>query len=207
MSKYRLMYFAIRARAEPARLLFALSGQPYEDHRLSRDEWKTIKNTTPFGQVPILFVDGKPLAQSRAIYRYLGKKFGYGGENDWDAAQIDALADQIEDYRNQIRPFFPIANGVIQGDLNKYYTENVIPATDSFLPIVENKYLNVNKSGLLVGNKVSWVDLFLAEVVETFSQYNKSYTEKYSKVSEHKQRVYSLPGIKEWVEKRPTSIV
>jgi hypothetical protein len=34
---------------------------------MDRDEWQTIKPNTPFGQVPVLEVDGKYLAQSVAI--------------------------------------------------------------------------------------------------------------------------------------------
>ncbi|CAJ0916797.1 unnamed protein product, partial [Mesorhabditis belari] len=197
------MYFSVRARGEPARLLFALAGVPFEDHRLSREDWKTIKPTTPYGQIPVLFVDEKPLAQSRAIYRYLGNQFGYSGENEWDSAQIDALGDEIEDFRAQVRPFIRITNGMLEGDLEKSYNELVIPATDSFFPIFEKKYLELNQSGFLIGSKVSWADLFLAELVETFTLHNKNYAANYPKIRAHREKVYSLPGIKEWIEKRP----
>jgi hypothetical protein len=38
-----------------------------QDKRITQDEWRELKGSTPFGQVPILDVDGKRLAQSAAI--------------------------------------------------------------------------------------------------------------------------------------------
>lgn len=43
MSKYELIYFNGRGRAEVARLLFAENGADYTDNRLESDEWKKYK--------------------------------------------------------------------------------------------------------------------------------------------------------------------
>lgn len=41
---YKLTYFNLRGRAECARQLFVLADVPYEDVRLSKDEWKNVKS-------------------------------------------------------------------------------------------------------------------------------------------------------------------
>ena len=51
----------------------------------------------PFGQVPILEVDGKVLSQSITIARYLARKHGLAGKNDWEEAQADVYVDCIND--------------------------------------------------------------------------------------------------------------
>ena len=51
----------------------------------------------PFGQVPVLEVDGKELAQSNTIARYLAKEHGLAGKGHWDQAQADMYVDCIED--------------------------------------------------------------------------------------------------------------
>jgi len=38
-----------------------------QDNRIEFAEWPVFKATTPFGQVPVLEVDGKVIAQSAAI--------------------------------------------------------------------------------------------------------------------------------------------
>ncbi|KAK6039537.1 glutathione S-transferase protein [Cooperia oncophora] len=69
-----------RGVAETARQLFALADQKYEDVRLTREAFAPLKETFPFGQMPVLEVDGKQLAQSLAINRYLARTFGKSAE-------------------------------------------------------------------------------------------------------------------------------
>ena len=44
MSNYKLTYFNIRGKAETARMLFALSGQKFEDVRLAPEEFVKMKS-------------------------------------------------------------------------------------------------------------------------------------------------------------------
>ena len=53
----------------------------------------------PFGQVPVLEVDGKKIHQSTAISRYLAKQYGLIGKDDWENLEIDATIDTIHDLR------------------------------------------------------------------------------------------------------------
>ena len=52
----------------------------------------------PFGQLPVLEVDGKIIAQTGAIARYCGKQGGfYPRDDDVAAAQIDMIIDTATD--------------------------------------------------------------------------------------------------------------
>ncbi|GMS94966.1 hypothetical protein PENTCL1PPCAC_17141 [Pristionchus entomophagus] len=75
MPTYKLSYFDIRGLGEVARQLLHLSGNPFEDDRIQMEDWERRKKDTPFGQLPVLEVDGMPLATSLAINRFLAKKF------------------------------------------------------------------------------------------------------------------------------------
>ena len=55
---------------------------------------------TPFGQLPLVEIDGKKINQSIAVCRYLAKKVGLSGKNDWENLQIDALVDNIYDLQS-----------------------------------------------------------------------------------------------------------
>lgn len=43
---FTLFYFNVKALAEPIRFLFAYGNQEYEDVRVTRDEWPTLKPST-----------------------------------------------------------------------------------------------------------------------------------------------------------------
>ncbi|GMS78550.1 hypothetical protein PENTCL1PPCAC_725, partial [Pristionchus entomophagus] len=68
-----------------------ISGTDFEDNRTTLADWPKIKDSTPFGQLPVLYVDGKPIPQSFAIARYVAKQFGFAGASPFEAAWLDAL--------------------------------------------------------------------------------------------------------------------
>ena len=73
---YKLTYFNARGAAEFIRHIFLVSKQEYQDNRVNKEDWPASKAKMPFGQMPVLEEDGKQLAQSIAIARYLSRKFG-----------------------------------------------------------------------------------------------------------------------------------
>lgn len=56
----------------------------------------------PFGQMPVLEIDGKKTHQSLAICRYLGKLYGIAGDSEWEALQIDIMVETISDLRQSM---------------------------------------------------------------------------------------------------------
>lgn len=123
MVHYKLIYFNARGRGERIRLLFALAGVEYEDVRIEWEspEWKKLKSTIPFGQLPILEEDGKILTQSKTIARYLSKKLGkdlticllidlgFSGKNPWEEAQVDSIIDFLLDFFDETKAFWQMA--------------------------------------------------------------------------------------------------
>ncbi|XP_078589985.1 hematopoietic prostaglandin D synthase-like isoform X2 [Branchiostoma floridae x Branchiostoma japonicum] len=99
--KYRLVYFNVRARAEPTRLVFAAAGVDYEDVRIQRNEWPGLKPNTPMGQLPVLEVGGVTICQSMAIARYVAKETGLAGKTILEQAQADMLVDGLDDLRGK----------------------------------------------------------------------------------------------------------
>ena len=51
---YAVLYFDLRGRAEPIRLLLAAEGAAFDDQVVVREEWARQKATLPLGQVPVL---------------------------------------------------------------------------------------------------------------------------------------------------------
>lgn len=105
MSRMRLVYFDMDGgRGETARLALAIAGIAFEDDRVPFAEWPKRKPETPYGSMPVLYVNGEAVAQSNAINRYVGKLAGLYPDDHWQAALCDETMDAVEDLMNRIVP-------------------------------------------------------------------------------------------------------
>ena len=103
MTKLTLTYFDFDGgRGEPARLALHVGGVAFEDHRIGMNEWPAYRNKTPFQAMPVLEVDGKSIAHSNTINRYVGKLAGLYPKDDWQAALCDEVMDAAEDIGTRI---------------------------------------------------------------------------------------------------------
>lgn len=53
----------------------------------------------PMGQMPVLEVDGHRVHQSISMARYVAKRVGLAGVNDWENLIIDTAVDTVNDFR------------------------------------------------------------------------------------------------------------
>jgi glutathione S-transferase len=94
----KLAYFDFDGgRGEVARIAFAIGGVSFVDDRIAFAAWKERKPQTPFGALPVLEIDGRTVAQSNAINRYVGKLVGLYPADPWQAARCDEAMDTVED--------------------------------------------------------------------------------------------------------------
>lgn len=103
MSKLTLTYFDFDGgRGEPARLALHIGGIAFEDRRIGMKDWPALRDKMPFQAMPLLEVDGKSVAQSNTINRYVGKLAGLYPKDDWQAALCDEIMDAAEDIGSRI---------------------------------------------------------------------------------------------------------
>jgi len=200
MPQYKLTYFNARGRAELARLLFAEAGVPFEDFRFERDQWPTIKATIkPFGQVPMLEVDGKQIPQSKAIARYLARTFKLVGKNDFESALCDAYVDAIEDSTSALREWWAEQDAEKKKAIwAKFVEDNLKPMMCRFDTILKE-----NGTGYLVGNQLTWADIAVYDAVTYLTRHTPDLVTPYAKLSELVKKAGECPKIKAYVDKRP----
>ncbi|KAL6736808.1 hypothetical protein Aduo_007115 [Ancylostoma duodenale] len=202
MVHYKLSYFDIRGAGECVRQIFAVAGQEFEDNRLTKEDFAPLKPKLPFGQVPVLEVDGKQLGQSLAICRYLARQFGFAGKSPFEEAIVDSLADQHADFRVEIKPYFYTAIGMRERDLEQLKKEVLLPAREKFFAIL-TKFLEQNPSGFLVGDSVTWVDVLISESIATLLSFVPELLDGYPEVKAHMEKVRTIPNLKKWIESSP----
>lgn len=201
--KYKLTYFNFHGRAEAARMLFALAGVEYEDHRIewTSDEWKELKPKTPFGGLPLLEVDGRVFSQSVAIARYLANQFGLAGKTELDKLQVDMIADCIVDLATPFAALFQASDEAKRMELWKEYE----PKLDKHLENLQ-KLLEANNggNGFFVGDSITWVDCYWSALLYWINHMKYGPTiDKHPKLKAVQERVEAEPRIAEWIKKRP----
>ena len=95
----KLVYFDLYARAEGIRMLLNREKVEFEDVRIKFSDWPQYKkdhsSELEWGQIPVLYHDGKEINQSVPILKYLGKIYGYYPSDPYEAWRV--LVDSAHD--------------------------------------------------------------------------------------------------------------
>jgi len=197
----------MRGRAETARLLLIYSGTKYEDIKISVEQWPAMKEKMPMGQLPVLEVDGEQLCQSTAIARYLARDCGLAGKNNWDMARADMIVDGIFDMWGHLKDVYMPK---LQGD-KKTADENWAKLSDSTLKLFldnNTRFLNENGGVWFVGDSLTWADIAIAEFMAVLEDcFNPDTLDNFPQLKAFKEKVFSLPKLKEYVSQRPPTLL
>ncbi|XP_067942573.1 glutathione S-transferase 3-like [Watersipora subatra] len=98
----KLVYFSVRARGEPIRMLYALAEKSLDEDRHDFFQWDKLKSgiETPLGQLPTLTTKEGTLCLSNTISRYVAKKFGLVGEGLWNETLNDLIVETLQEFVN-----------------------------------------------------------------------------------------------------------
>lgn len=99
--KLQLIYFPVRARAEVIRMILAHGGLSCTQETVQSyfgANWTDVKfrPDVPFGQLPLLVIDGRILAQSGAIVRYTAGLAGLIPSDPMLAAHCDSVFEAAQ---------------------------------------------------------------------------------------------------------------
>lgn len=158
---YELLYFPLRGRAEPIRLVFKAAGVAFTNTGVTN--WPELKPKTPLGQLPVLVerseAGERQIAQSGAIIRHLARVFGLYGDNEADMTTADMVAETVNDWRAKFAPV------VFKAFMNT--SEDVIAKYWSDLPGTLRQLASLLKpSGYFVADKVTFADLLAFDTID-----------------------------------------
>jgi glutathione S-transferase len=107
MPQLKITYFDFHGgRGEPVRLALAIGGIAFDDHRFTYPEFAEVRKNTPFGQVPVLEVDGAQITQCDSILRYAGKLAGLYPNDAYQALLCDEVMYVVEEAGVKLGPTF-----------------------------------------------------------------------------------------------------
>lgn len=187
-------------RGEPARLALTLGGISFEDHRIAFSDWPQLRETTPFHACPTLEVNGKTIAQSNTISRYVARLANLYPDDIWQAALCDEMLDAVED----MWVYFGATMGIKEPEALKQARENLIEKH-------YNKYLSTISQRLVdaggewfADNRLTIADLQVMIICRALGsgQLDHIPTDLVKSVApnlhQHMKRVLAVPEISEY---------
>jgi len=195
-------------------LLFAAAGVKYEDVRFKDSaEWQSQKSNVDrftWEKVPVLEITdgGKTtvLAQSKAIERFLAKRFGFFGSSDVETAHIDSVVEQLQDARQGYwgakgKDEAVKAAGVTVEEAKT----NMAKFTTEELPGLLKMFERVlHKAGgqHFAGGRLSLADILMYAFL-TWPQFPAGAINSFPLLKGLVERVGQNHGIAQWVKARP----
>ncbi|MFT7806384.1 glutathione S-transferase P [Arapaima gigas] len=193
MPPYTITYFPVRGRCGAMRLMMADQGVEWKENVVNFEQWMagTLKATCTFGQLP-KFEDGSLiLFQSNAILRHLGRTLGTNGSNECEASLIDVMNDGVEDLRQK---YINLIYKEYDTGKEKYIKD--LPGHLSYFEAVLAK----NKSGFLVGDKISFADYSLFEVLLNHLVLAPSCLDNFPLLKSFVEKLTASPRIKAYMD-------
>ncbi|XP_045166747.1 probable glutathione S-transferase 7 [Mercenaria mercenaria] len=198
MPSYKFSYFDVRGRGELVRYVFYAAGRDFEDDRIQSENWPSFKPSTPFGQMPVLDVDGKKLAQSGAIARYVAREFGLAGKDNWEQGLVDQYMGLVEDMFTELVKGFFEKDEEKKKELQKNMVDVVFP---KFLGLFE-KALDQNGGKYFVGDALTLADLAVLNGFDTPLKQVPNLMDSFPKLKAHRERVMAIPKLSEYIKNR-----
>lgn len=154
MARPTVIYFDIRARAEPIRLILEEKAIDYEDRQITEPEWAELRPMTPFGWLPVYREGSLEIWQSHAIYRHLARIHDLYGTTEEERIRCDVVEEAFADLNTLIgkppwRPDF-------QRTRQTFIESELSPVLDRL-----ERFLRTNPAGerFWVGSSLTFVDL------------------------------------------------
>jgi prostaglandin-H2 D-isomerase / glutathione transferase len=227
----KLTYFDVKGLAETSRFLLAIGGEDYEDfryplnvidmskHEMVKEEFDNDKNegnlVKSLNKVPFLEVDGVVIPQSKAIERFLARRFNMMGDSEIESAQIDSICECVRDFKDMYQKVRALPENEKSDGMNEWFTVTLVER----LGLLENllsdcccsdrKEGSVPGCGYSVGNKLSLADVVLyCFITQFFDNKEASYNATLAAPRLRKvvDSVSKNEKVIDWLNKRPQTL-
>ena len=160
--------------------------------------------TFPFGQFPVLEVDGKKVAQTSGIARFCGKLAGlYPKDDDFAAAKVDEVLDLATDITMKMQPALREPDPEQRKLKREELSREILPRWLGFL---ENLLEENGNTGFFVGDSLTVADLaawrlcswIRGGIIDGIPQ---TQLDAHPQLLEHHLRIGGIPKIDKWMKK------
>ena len=203
--KLDLIYFKMRAFAEPAQLLLSYGNLEYKYHMAwdyYNKSWDELKETIPFGQLPLLVVNDEiKIWQSGSIVRYISNLIGKNPRKTEELGKVDAL---FESSQELLQPLNMTIN-FLSGDAFEKNKELVL---GSFKPKLSyfNRIIETSGGPFFYGSEPFYCDFGIYHQFSLLRLLDEQLFKDTPLISSFMGGIENLSGVKEYLGKRPELI-
>ena len=194
-------------RAEVLRVSLFIKDIPFEDVRVSREEFIHMIKTgflpngmkVPFHQLPVIEVDGEIIGQTGAIARYCGKVSNLYADDMLKAAKIDQIIDAATDITNLVSPTIREKDEVKKMEDRKVLVNKLLPRWFRYL---ENLLLEDDSTwfvekmtiaDIAMWRLLGWLTSGIIDGIPT------SIVDDFPKLKNIHHKVHNHPKVQEWM--------
>ena len=206
MSKYRLIYFKMRALAETPQLMLNYANIPYS-YEMAWDffgaPWSEIKPSFLYTQLPALQIENdKIVAQSGSIVRYLAKVTNLMPSDNILAAEVDALFETSQELFLPLNPTVNFATGKAFKDKK----EKILKDFEMRLVVLERELTKYDHGPFFFGKEPYYGDFGIFHHIDLARLLDKNLLKQYPLMSKFMENFENLPGVSEYINARPKLI-
>lgn len=211
----KLTYFDIRGLAETSRILLAIGDEEYVDYRypleiidmatynMKKVEFESDKKdgklVKSLNKLPFLEIDGVIIPQSKAIERFLAKRYNLMGGSDLESFRIDSICECVRDFKDMYQKVRKFEGDEKEVEMKKWFNETLVER----LELLET---NLDSCDFSVGYNLSLADVVLFTFITEFFDDKESAfnaTKTTPKIRGIVNHVSNLDRVKKWIENRP----
>ena len=196
-------------RAEVLRVSLFIKDIPFEDIRVSREEFVNLIKTgflpngkrSPFHQLPVIEVDNQIIGQTGAIARYCGKVSNLYADDLLKAAKIDQIIDAATDITNKVSPTIKEKNLEKKMDDRKVLVNKLLPRWFRYLEHLlseDDSTWFVEKmtiADIAMWRLLGWLSSGIIDGIPT------SVVDDFPKLKNIHHQVHTHPKVQEWMLK------
>ncbi|XP_033316724.1 hematopoietic prostaglandin D synthase-like [Bombus bifarius] len=196
---YKLISFNARGSAEHIRYIFAYTGIEYTEERIPEELWPQYKDSMPYKKLPVLEVDGKPVAEADDVARYLARMYDLMGRNERDALICDELVETLGDLKQAIC-YYRMEEDPEKKEARKNQLLN------ETIPLYLTKFDQIigENGGYIIPSITTWADFVFSAAVEDI-EYMFGALDIYPALQALQKRIHRIPAISDWLGDHPTN--
>ena len=202
----KLIYFKMRALAEPPQLLLSYAGVDYKylmSWEYFKQPWAQVKSSIVFSQLPLLIVNNdNQIAQSGSIIRYLAKITDMLPKDDILAAKADAIFESAHEMFFPLNPTINFAVGPAFEKAKIIIIENSIGKLTDF----ENILNETSSGSFFLGKTPFYCDFGVYHHLSLLRILNSKILDKYPKVDNFMHEMEAIENIQKYLNNRPELI-